>query len=338
MWLWKEAIEDRQFATLVNIPPFRNLAVCMGQCHSGGFIDNLAGPNRVIATACRQDQLSFDCDTEGPFDEFLYHWTAAVRGRTPGGQGVDADTNNDGNVSLREAFAYAAGQDSQPETPQYYEGTPGLGSGLTLFGSEAATGKRISLPDLWSTGVQLGWAHVYIASDMQPGSADLSGYIRSFLAVGRGHAIAAGIFVNPAPSFDQALAILNAEGVNQRLADAVPAILFGLGGQLRDLTGTVAGHAGSVRLSDVYSAGVNLAWAQVYVQHKIHVGAVRKYLDGARAHLRNANIFTGYDAYIDTARRLLDTTGLSDQTARAIEAALGLGRQLHGLVCTVEVS
>lgn len=337
LYLWNDYIQDRDFAALVNILPFRNLAVCMGQCHSGGLIDDLAGPNRVIATSCRDVEVAWSCDTEGDYSEFIYHWTAAVRGRTPSGQTVDADADNDGRVSLQEAFAYAQAMDSRSETPQYYEGTPGLGRRITLFGDVQAIGKRISLPDIWSAGVQLAWAQVYIATDMQPGSADLSGYIRNNLTYGRSHARAAAIFVNPEAGFDLAITILNTQGVNQRLADAVGAHLFRLGGQLRDLTAAVAGQTGRVRLPDVYSAGVNLAWAQVYTQHQINTGAVREYLNGARAHLRNANIFRDYDRPIDKALQLLNTTGMSGQTAKAIEEALGLGWQLHGLVCTADI-
>jgi len=47
---------------------------------------------------------------------------------------VNADTDGDGRVSLREAFLYAAAHDSRPETPQYYESPAGLGSRLTLSG------------------------------------------------------------------------------------------------------------------------------------------------------------------------------------------------------------
>jgi hypothetical protein len=173
---------------------------------------------------------------------------------------------------------------------------------------------------------------------MQPGSADLSGYIRNNLTYGRDHARAAGIFVTPEAGFDLAIAILNTEGVHERLANAVEAQLFGLAGQLRDLTAIVAGHTGRVRLPDVYSAGVNLAWAQVYTQHQIDAGAIRNYLNGARAHLRNANIFRDYDRPIDKALQLLTTTGMSQQTAKAIEDALGLGWQLHGLVCTADIA
>jgi hypothetical protein len=137
-WNWNGGLawmHDREFARLINdFLKFKYLIVCMGQCYAGGFIDDLAGNNRVIVTACRHDEPSWACDTEGDYDEFLYHWTAAVRGRTPDGMVVNADTNGDRRVSLREAFLYAENHDSRPETPQYYESQPGFGSRLTLAG------------------------------------------------------------------------------------------------------------------------------------------------------------------------------------------------------------
>lgn len=134
LWLWRESIADSEFAALVNNLTFRYLVVCMEQCYSGGFVDDLAGSNRVIATACRHDEVSWACDSEGDYDEFCYHWTAAVRGQKPGGQSVSADMDGDGYVSLRDAFVYAESNDSQNEHPQYYESPANLGSQLSLSG------------------------------------------------------------------------------------------------------------------------------------------------------------------------------------------------------------
>lgn len=134
LYLWGESIEDSDFANLVNALSFKLLIVTLEQCYSGGFIDDLHGPDRVIATACRCDEVSYACDSEGNYDEFVYHWTAAVRGKTPSGTAVDADSNNDGKVSLKEAFTYAEQKDSRPENPQYYEFPAGLGDLWTLCG------------------------------------------------------------------------------------------------------------------------------------------------------------------------------------------------------------
>lgn len=125
---------DREVARLIRFSRFRHLIACMGQCYAGGFIADAFGeiPNCVIATACRHDEPSWACDAEGPFDEFVYHWTAAIRGRTPQGAPVNGDVDGDGRVSIRDAFEYARLHDSRPETPQYFETVPGLGHRLSL--------------------------------------------------------------------------------------------------------------------------------------------------------------------------------------------------------------
>ncbi|MEA2115061.1 MAG: C13 family peptidase, partial [Thermodesulfobacteriota bacterium] len=136
LWLWGGSIEDSAFASLVNGLSFKYLAVCMEQCYAGGFINDLAGNNRVIATACQHDEVSWACDSEGNYDEFCYYWTAAVRGKKPGGQAVSADMDGDGFLSLHDAFEYAKANDSRNEHPQYYESPAGLGSRLGLSGSK----------------------------------------------------------------------------------------------------------------------------------------------------------------------------------------------------------
>jgi len=71
-----------------------------------------------VMTAARHNESSWSCDTEGQYDEYVYHWTSAVYGKTPGGTSVNADTNGDGAVSMREAHDYAKKKDSRNEHPQ----------------------------------------------------------------------------------------------------------------------------------------------------------------------------------------------------------------------------
>ena len=68
------------------------------------------------------------------FDEFVYHWTAAVRGETPDGTPVDADKDEDRKVSMEEAFIYARDHDTASETPQYDSNPMELGAELSLCG------------------------------------------------------------------------------------------------------------------------------------------------------------------------------------------------------------
>lgn len=92
--------------------------ICMGQCNSGGFIDDLRGTHHVIATACKYEESSYSL-SNNEYDEFVYYWTSALAKETPYGTTVNADSNGDGVVSMSEAFQYALVQDSQPESPQY---------------------------------------------------------------------------------------------------------------------------------------------------------------------------------------------------------------------------
>jgi hypothetical protein len=116
-----------------------HMIIVMEQCVSGKFIQYISAPNRVILTACSDGESSFGCDTEGQWDEFVYHFMSALIGfKLPGGLGdADADYINDGKISMREAFIYAAVHDSREETPLYNDSGDGigLGVGFVVFGT-----------------------------------------------------------------------------------------------------------------------------------------------------------------------------------------------------------
>lgn len=131
MCLWKEIMSDKQFSEQVSKVKAKRINICMGQCYSGGFIDDLQAPNRVIATACDYDQFSF-CMSDYQYEEYIYHWISAVWGQTPQGKKVNADFNNDGFVSMQEAFEYAKANDTQMETPQYFSSAQKVGYNLPL--------------------------------------------------------------------------------------------------------------------------------------------------------------------------------------------------------------
>jgi hypothetical protein len=130
---YNEIISDADFAKLVNGLNIRTGIFFFEQCYSGGMIAELNRPNHIVMAAADWDEYSWACDTEGAYDELAYHFVSALMGRTPTGQSVNADTNGDGTVSIREAFDYAKREDSQEkEHPQYYEGTSGAGESATL--------------------------------------------------------------------------------------------------------------------------------------------------------------------------------------------------------------
>lgn len=89
------------------------------QCMGGGLIDDLSGPNRTIMTAIDETHLAI-ADVN---DDALSEWSAAFFDALHGestsysvsageiiheGNSVDADSNDDGRVSMLETFTYAS--------------------------------------------------------------------------------------------------------------------------------------------------------------------------------------------------------------------------------------
>ncbi len=123
--LWnEEKIYDYELATLLNSFNVKSMNIVMGQCFSGGFIDNLQGANRIISTACTGSQSSWGNSALG-YDYFVYNWTAAINEKTPSSVSVVADVNDDGFVTMNEAFNYSYANSYYLETPQFSSGTYG---------------------------------------------------------------------------------------------------------------------------------------------------------------------------------------------------------------------
>ncbi|MHA2226434.1 MAG: C13 family peptidase, partial [Candidatus Hodarchaeales archaeon] len=111
---YNQLLRDDDLADLVDQINCEELIIVMEQCFSGGFIHDLSGNNRTILTACIEEEFSWGADTEGDFDEFVFQFMVAVNTTN-----LVADANNDGKISMSEAFNYAAHEDSQNETPLY---------------------------------------------------------------------------------------------------------------------------------------------------------------------------------------------------------------------------
>ena len=161
IWLWDdERLNDYSLAALLNMCRAGTINILMGQCYSGGFVSDLTREGRIIATACSGSEQSWACP-DRPYDEFVYHWTCAVNGADETGKPVDADTNNDGTVSMLEAFRYAQAHDRLHETPQYASWPEQLGEQWSF--SQALTGTlgihEVETPDdkpteLWTLSGQ----------------------------------------------------------------------------------------------------------------------------------------------------------------------------------------
>ncbi|MGQ4911810.1 MAG: C13 family peptidase [Candidatus Thorarchaeota archaeon] len=123
------ALTHSQVANWLDSITCNNMIIVMEQCVSGKFIQYISGPDRVIMTACTDSEGSYSCDTEGNWDEFVYHFMCALVSYPWNGDDVtvDADFNDDGLISMREAFIWAGAMDSRSETPWYNDNGNGYG-------------------------------------------------------------------------------------------------------------------------------------------------------------------------------------------------------------------
>jgi hypothetical protein len=121
---------------------FSRMICVMEQCFSGGMIYDLRGDNRIIMTAANETQVSYGGAT---YDDFVMLLASALIGthqldNTP----VDADENNDGKVSMTEAFRWASDNDTRDEIPQYEDSGEGFSvSNPTENGFDGAAGSAI---------------------------------------------------------------------------------------------------------------------------------------------------------------------------------------------------
>ncbi len=141
LWMY-QVLRDVTLKKLTTNFPCPVLFV-MEQCFSGGFINDLNQPQRVIATAAPNDASSWAGGTSPTYDQWCYYWTAAMRGFYPGvqpwldGAACDADANRDGYVSFQEASAFAYTQRYYKDIPQYFSAPTGLGARVFLVAPPA---------------------------------------------------------------------------------------------------------------------------------------------------------------------------------------------------------
>ncbi len=133
--LWGEYMTTTEFNTEINKIHSDDINIVMGQCYSGGFVTPLNNVGRVITTACGANEVSY-AHAGAIYDEFVYHWTAAVYGEDPYGNPVNADSNNDGYVTMAEAYNYATIHDVMPEHPDFVSNKSFLGQFTTLLGMQ----------------------------------------------------------------------------------------------------------------------------------------------------------------------------------------------------------
>jgi hypothetical protein len=131
---WASYYANDFCAALHTLPRYRSLTVMMEQCNSGGFntpvIAASTADNTVIASAAIASQSSY-ASPDGHWDSFARDWIAAQIGHDPYGAALafNPDTNGNGAVESREAFAYAnASTVRNPyDSPNYNESSSGAG-------------------------------------------------------------------------------------------------------------------------------------------------------------------------------------------------------------------
>lgn len=132
--LWnQQVIHDYELAQLLAPLCEKGIIVnaVLGQCFSGGFIDDLEKAGCVVATASSGSESSWSCPNI-PYDEFVYKWTSALNEMDAHGNRIESDLDGNGQISMLEAFEYAKKYDIVPETPQYSSNPLHLGKELSF--------------------------------------------------------------------------------------------------------------------------------------------------------------------------------------------------------------
>ena len=171
--LWNmEELTDAHFATLLDALPDCEIVCTFEPCYSGGFLDDVVVPPgpRVASSACRHDELSWAMSNL-LYDEYVFHWTAAVKGEDAFGEPVDADYNEDGMITMDEAFEYAEAHDVQPEEPQYGDYPEGIGETISLWpGSKPPeTPTKPDGPEEWIKDIEA----IFTTSAIDPDGEDI---------------------------------------------------------------------------------------------------------------------------------------------------------------------
>lgn len=117
--LWDRTyLTDSEFAQQINkIPEGIPVNVIMGQCFSGGFIDNLFMRCNYIATACSANETSWRAlDTDRSV--FYMYWIEAMNYFNSSTVNLNIDTNGDKIITFSEAYTYTNSQYPDDEYAQ----------------------------------------------------------------------------------------------------------------------------------------------------------------------------------------------------------------------------
>jgi len=108
---------DDELKRDLNTLRYGTLIMVRQGCFGGGIIDDISAPNRIIMTATNETARSWGGPVYSCWSEQFMN---ALHGEKVNGEKVDADTNHDDHVSMKEAWDYAWNNDpARPvlETP-----------------------------------------------------------------------------------------------------------------------------------------------------------------------------------------------------------------------------
>jgi hypothetical protein len=112
-------LQDDELAEWLKDIEAGRIITVLEPCHSGGFIWDIRGPKIIACSATVDDDYSWE-------NVFIRGITSAFHWEDEYGNPVDADTNEDGYISVAEAFNYAADNDYFSEIPQYDDNGDGI--------------------------------------------------------------------------------------------------------------------------------------------------------------------------------------------------------------------
>lgn len=134
--LWNgESLHDYELANWLR--PFNEKSVyvnvVLGQCFSGGFIEELSKAGCSVAAASTGSESSWAC-RDIPYDEFVYWWTSAINEANAFGEPITSDVDKNHRVTMEEAFNYAYEKDRRrpKENPQYKSKPKSVGEDLAF--------------------------------------------------------------------------------------------------------------------------------------------------------------------------------------------------------------
>lgn len=147
LWQSSPMYDDDFAAEVAKVSQCGTLILIATQCFSGGFLDDLTGPSRVLMSAADDVQISRARRPDLLYNEFPFWIMAALSGQKPDGSGsVNADADGDGRVSLGEAYNFAVANDSTDETPCFEDNDArSFARGAIPAGTEGALGMKTYL-------------------------------------------------------------------------------------------------------------------------------------------------------------------------------------------------